>query len=354
MKELIAQSKLDFWIANSFNVLLEGTHGVGKTAVVLEAFGRNNVKFKYFSCSTLDPWVDFVGIPKEHTDEQSGIKYLDLVRPKVFAFDEVEIIFLDEMNRAHPKVTNAIMELIQFKSINGHKLNNLKAVWAAINPPAKDEEDLKYHVEELDPAIRSRFHVKHEVPFAIAEGYFCEKYGKEITTRVNKWWRELPKNLKQEFPPREVEYALDMWKAGGDVADSLPSFVRKQTFIKVLTEEITTQPSSDGSATQTGISSSASFILLPYQDLMKMSREKRKSFTAFTKKLSNEEFIQLFLRIAPTVGGTLSTLGSRLLESSTDEQLLAVQQVDVSKLPKTWVQNFIRVMSRIKAERKLI
>ena len=41
---------------------------------------------------------------------------------------------MDEFSRAHKKVRNAVMELIQFKSINGRKFKNLKIVWAAINP----------------------------------------------------------------------------------------------------------------------------------------------------------------------------------------------------------------------------
>ena len=60
----------------------------------------------------------------------------------------------DELNRAHLRVLNAVLEIIQFKSINGELLPNLKMVWAAINPPESD-----YQVEDLDPALVGRFHM---------------------------------------------------------------------------------------------------------------------------------------------------------------------------------------------------
>ena len=47
-------NNFDFWIENNLNVLLRGKHGVGKTAMVVDAFERNNLKYKYFSASTMD------------------------------------------------------------------------------------------------------------------------------------------------------------------------------------------------------------------------------------------------------------------------------------------------------------
>ncbi len=61
----------DFWVQNNLNVLFRGRAGVGKTAVVIETFNRHKLKWKYFSASTLDPWVDFVGVPKEMTDAEA-------------------------------------------------------------------------------------------------------------------------------------------------------------------------------------------------------------------------------------------------------------------------------------------
>ena len=148
---MISDKKLDFFIKHKLNVLLSGKCGTGKTTVVIDAFNRNNMKWLYFSASTMDPWVDFIGVPKEKKTAE-GKSYLELVRPQAFEDDEVEALFFDEYNRSPKKVRNAVMELIQFKSINGKKFKNLKVIWAAINPNDKDDEETKYDIEELDPA----------------------------------------------------------------------------------------------------------------------------------------------------------------------------------------------------------
>src|ERR1017187_2594601 len=126
MASVINEARIKQYLALEYNVLFIGLHGVGKTAVVkkvfTEAYGD---RWKYFSASTLDPWVDFVGTPKSVDDPRGG-QVLELIRPKFIKHDEVEAIFLDEFNRAPDKVINAVMELIQFRSINGHKLKNLK------------------------------------------------------------------------------------------------------------------------------------------------------------------------------------------------------------------------------------
>src|SRR5436190_1168224 len=109
---------LDFWLQHGYNVLFEGRHGVGKTAVVKECFERNNLKWKYFSAATMDPWCDFIGIPKTVKND-GGEDILKYVLPPDFADDSVEALFFDEFNRSHKKVRDAVMELIQFKSING-------------------------------------------------------------------------------------------------------------------------------------------------------------------------------------------------------------------------------------------
>ena len=140
----INNSDLDIWIENEWNVLFQGKHGVGKTATVMAAFNRHDLNWKYFSAATMDPWVDFIGIPKEKMDEDTGESHITLVQPK--GLREVEALFLDELNRAPKKVRNAVMELIQFRSINGIPFPNLKFIWAAINPDDEEDADTRYGV----------------------------------------------------------------------------------------------------------------------------------------------------------------------------------------------------------------
>lgn len=225
---------LDFWIAKGYNGLIEGRRGTAKTAKVTAAFIRAfGDEWLYYSAPTMDPWVDIVGVPKEKTDE-NGVTYLDLVRPKAFALDKVQAIFLDELNRAKPKVIDAVMELIQFKSINGKKFPNLKVVFAAINPKKHDGDDNEeYAVEELDPAHKDRFHVYCVTEYKCDEKYFKDKYDEVGEIGVS-WWNKLPIEARNVVSPRRLDYALQMYLDEGDIAYVLPESVSPSQLISQL------------------------------------------------------------------------------------------------------------------------
>ena len=261
----VLTTKLDFWIKHRKNVLFIGKHGVGKTAMVKDAFDRHGLNWRYFSASTMDPWVDFIGVPREKTENkipeqfeiikelasldislanewvqanwklspesskrvidhtlnrEQGLTYLDLVRPQTFAAGEVEALFFDEYNRSPKKVRNAVMELIQFKSINGMEFPNLKIVWAAINPD--EDENETYDVERLDPAQADRYHVTVEVPYHPNAEWFREKYGQRMGDAAIQWWDDLLEEEKNRISPRRLQYALDVYRERGDMRDILP------------------------------------------------------------------------------------------------------------------------------------
>ncbi len=283
---MISESKLKFWIENNQNVLFVGKHGVGKTARVLNAFEESKLKWLYFSASTLDPWVDFIGIPKEVKDA-NGNSYIDLVRPKAFAEDDVEAIFLDEYNRSPKKVRNAVMELIQFKSINGKKFKNLRIIWAAINPDEEGDGEEGYDVEKLDPAQRDRFHVIVDVPYKPDRGYFVSKYGKEISEDAIGWWTDLDKVSQNSVSPRRLDYALDLYVKKGDLRDVLPSNVNVTKLIQELGGRSTKKAIADLYSSQD-------------VDKSKIFLSSRNNVDAITKLLNiNEGYRKFFL---PLIG----------------------------------------------------
>lgn len=229
------QKKLDFYIEHQKNVLFEGLQGIGKSSIILSAFERNKLNYKYFSAPTMDPWVDFVGVPKEYIDTD-GKPYLDLVRPKDILSGDIEVLFFDEFNRAPKKVRNAVMEIMQFKSINGFKLPKLKMVWAAINPDNHD--NLKFDVEPLDPAQKDRFHIHINLPYAIDVEYFNSKYGNDEADAVTSWWNKIPEDIKLKISPRRVDYAMELYRLGGDLRDVLPA----ESNISKLLQSLKTAP----------------------------------------------------------------------------------------------------------------
>jgi len=144
----------EYW-KNGFNVLLIGPHGVGKTVLVKDLANEQGINVKYFSCSTLEPFTHFVGVPHPSIDTL-GRDTIKLLRPR--DVDDAEMLFFDELNRADDTVLNAVLEIVQFGTINGEPLPKLRCVWAAINPPEGE-----YHVHELDPALVDRFDIYEEL-----------------------------------------------------------------------------------------------------------------------------------------------------------------------------------------------
>ena len=213
--------KLEFYFEHEKNVLLSGHKGVGKTAIITEVFNRKAKKWLYFSGSTLDPFVDFIGVPKEKITKTGST--LEFIRPSYMS-DEVEAIFIDEYNRSVKKIRNAIMELIQFKSLNGQKFPNLKVVWAGVNPyNADDEENETYDVEPIDPAQKDRFQIQIDIPYAIDYEYFEGKFGQKWAEGAQEWWGNLPEKIKKMVSPRRIDYALEVYQIGGEVTDVLPA-----------------------------------------------------------------------------------------------------------------------------------
>lgn len=207
----------DFWIKQRLNVLLIGEKGTGKSSVIIDAFNRNlgeiNEHWLYFSTATLDPFIDLVGIPKEKIVDGESI--IHLVRPEYFQkAGKLRGIVFDEINRCSPKVSNAIFELTQFKSINGFKFPKLEVVWAAANP--FDEEN-RYAVEKIDEALEDRFQVQYPVDYKLAEEYFNEKFGPTLAVPAIEWWKQLKDDVKRLCSPRRLDYALEMFQAGGNL-----------------------------------------------------------------------------------------------------------------------------------------
>jgi MoxR-like ATPase len=208
------------WMDLDLNVLLIGLHGVGKTAAVLDLCKEKNLKLKYYSCSTLDPYTDLVGVPDPVTGED-GQRELQMVRPR--EVDDAEILFFDELNRAHPKVLNAVLEIIQFRSINGERLPNLRMIWAAINPPGHE-----YQVEELDPALVDRFDVFEDVAARPSVEYMASRGIRPgIAKALVAWWNEqnrTRRNAAEAITPRRLEKIGVVYEATKDHKSAIPNW----------------------------------------------------------------------------------------------------------------------------------
>lgn len=206
------KNKLLDYARHELNVMFIGTHGIGKSMQVLEIARELDLRFKYYSTSTLDPWADLVGIPVP--DKET--KTIDFYRPK--DLENAEFVMFDEINRAHPRVLNAILEIIQFKSINGKKLPNLKMVWCALNPPGG-----QYQTEDLDPALVDRFHVYVEMKANLDPNYLKTVMKEQTAEILLHWWtNDLDDQQRALVTPRRVEYLGRLIDSGVPWRDAMP------------------------------------------------------------------------------------------------------------------------------------
>lgn len=198
---------------NEKNALIIGMHGVGKTYLVQEISKELGLKLGYWSASTMDPYIDLVGVPYPNN---GFLKFAQ--REDIF---DMEFLFFDELNRSHQKVRNSVLELIQFKSINGKRFNKLKMVWAAINPPTEE-----YHVEELDIALKDRFHIFMELVPSVSLDYLKTKMPNEYAEVILNWYKELDPADRDRVSPRRVEYIGTCLQAGIKIRDTAPDFIK--------------------------------------------------------------------------------------------------------------------------------
>ncbi len=225
---------LNQWIDAEVNVCLIGKHGCGKSTMIMEAFNARKLNWKYFSGATLDPWTDVVGIPSIGIEGDN--KFIDYILPKSMS-DSLEAIFVDEYNRVNKTVRSAIMELVQFKSINGRKFPNLKFVWVAINPETSgSDSELEYDVERLDPAQLDRFHIIVKLPDEPDKMYFMKKFG-EHGQSIVEWWKDQPVEVKNFLSARRLEYVINAFQKNLDIHHLLPLKANVATLQKCLAED---------------------------------------------------------------------------------------------------------------------
>jgi hypothetical protein len=155
-------------LAARYATWLFGPTGIGKTDVIEQVARENGAEFIYLNATGMEP-TDMLGLPALDTvivkaeEEVDGkmvtkdveVKVTRFAPPLPFvraAYARKSILCIDEASRLTRQCRNAVMPLLDRKSIGDLQLPAGCLVVCTANPP--DEED--YQVDEIDKAMLRR------------------------------------------------------------------------------------------------------------------------------------------------------------------------------------------------------
>ena len=103
------------------NIFLFGNSGTGKSAIAMQAIKECNYKINYINLSVIER-NDLCGYPDLHSNSPTiDFKLPNYLPPLDGKADQV--ILFDEVDKASPEVLAPLLELLQFKKINGISIN---------------------------------------------------------------------------------------------------------------------------------------------------------------------------------------------------------------------------------------
>lgn len=112
-----------FFIRSQQNIFIFGRKGVGKTHIAMQAAQECNFKINYINLSVVER-TDLAGYPDLMSQGDvvsfKSPYYLPTLKDKEKADS---IILFDEVDKAPPEVTAPLLEILQFRKINGKKIN---------------------------------------------------------------------------------------------------------------------------------------------------------------------------------------------------------------------------------------
>jgi len=147
-------------------LLMVGKHGTAKTALAAVLAGALGQDFHAYDASKA-LFEDIIGFPNP---DALGRGKLDYVPTSISLWDK-SFILIDEISRANPQTQSKWLEVIRSRRLMGKKLNRLKYIFSAMNPPGDYQGAMP-----LDPALAGRFAFIIEMP-SLAEMSLEERFG---------------------------------------------------------------------------------------------------------------------------------------------------------------------------------
>lgn len=197
---------------------LIGHAGTGKSSVVYQVCEELGYTVVERRLGQMADAGDLIGLMEFHKNKDGKNEYVDYVLPKWFPREDNTVIFLDEVNRSHKDLLQAIFELIYDKSLMGNKLPKNCHVIAASNPPTKDYQVLDFS----DSAFQDRFvHIKFDPTFEEFMGYAKAKnFNSGVLSFLSDNQKMLRNPELEDFDLSFVKPSGRSWEAVCKLADS--------------------------------------------------------------------------------------------------------------------------------------
>lgn len=212
------------------NVRLVGHAGFAKTAWVMarltEEYGEDGIV--PFSLSTTSPENWGVPVPGMVEDEDGQmVRQLMFLLHTRFNDDVPKVLLLDEFSRAGKRTLNAVMEIVQEGTLNGHRIRGLQFVVALDNPTGKKGElggDVVYATERLDRAQATRFAMTvglepQDIPWS---DWLRAKYPESSKIFLDWWGSGLDEVGRIQANARILEKMILLYEKGLDIENALP------------------------------------------------------------------------------------------------------------------------------------
>jgi MoxR-like ATPase len=138
-------------LATASPLLLIGAHGSAKSLLLERIAQALGLRWRHYNAALVN-YDDLVGYPLP--DERGQLRFVETPASVWGA----QAVFVDEISRARLDMQNRLFPIVHERRVQGIDLADLRHRWAAMNPPAADDEDAPYTGSHpLDAALADRF-----------------------------------------------------------------------------------------------------------------------------------------------------------------------------------------------------